>query len=409
MSSKFVRIISLLMVGGWTGLLVARGRFWDPPADRLRDPDESPGAPAVHIVVPARDEAPILGKTLPSLFAQRYSGPLAITLADDDSTDGTAARAHWISVDCGATKIFSVASVPPRPAGWAGKVWALASGVAAARAAGARPEYWLFTDADIRHDPTSVASLVATARADRRDLVSLMVQLRCTSGWERLMIPAFVFFFAKLYPFAWVADDERSTAAAAGGCVLVSDRMLRTIGGVECIASALIDDCALAAAVKSAGGRLRLELSSKAHSVRAYDSLDVIWQMIARSAYTQLRFSPLLLAGTVAGMIVLYALPPLTALAGALRRDKLLGLSGALAWTIMSALYLPVLRRYRQPAAAALLLPLAAMVYSIITVDSARRHAAGRGGAWKGRLQDASSAPNARMHQENVPAAGLPS
>jgi hopene-associated glycosyltransferase HpnB len=388
MSSTFARIVSLLMVGGWTGLLVARGRFWDPPADCLRDPDES-AAPEVHIVVPARNEAPIIGETLPTLFLQRYAGRLGITLADDNSEDGTAARAHWLATEWGSTKNFSVAAVPPCPPGWAGKVWALAAGVAAARAAGAQPEYWLFTDADICHDPVSVASLVATARADRRDLVSLMVQLRCTSGWERIMMPAFVFFFAKLYPFAWVADDAHRTAAAAGGCVLVSDRMLRAIGGLERIANALIDDCALAAAVKAAGGRLRLELSSKAHSIRAYDSLGVIWQMIARSAYTQLRFSPVLLVGTLAGMIVLYGLPPVATIAGAVRRDKVLGLGGALAWSIMSALYLPVLRRYRQPVGAALLLPFTAMLYSLITVDSARRHAIGRGGAWKGRLQSA--------------------
>ena len=374
------------MVGGWTGLLVARGRFWDPPVDRLRDPDESADAPAVHIVVPARNEALLIDKTLPTLFGQHYGGPLAITLADDNSTDGTAARAHWLATNYGSTEIFSVTAVPPRPANWAGKVWALASGVAAARTSGAHPEYWLFTDADISHDPTSVASLVATARGDRRDLVSLMVQLRCESTWERLMIPAFVFFFAKLYPFAWVADDAHTTAAAAGGCLLVSDRMLRAVGGLERIADALIDDCALAAAVKAEGGRLRLELSSKARSIRAYDSLGVIWQMIARSAYTQLRYSPALLAGTVAGMILLYALPPLTTLAGAVRRDKLLGVSGALAWSIMSALYLPVLRRYRQPAAAAVLLPFAALIYSLITVDSARQHAVGQGGAWKGRV-----------------------
>jgi hopene-associated glycosyltransferase HpnB len=404
MSSMLVRLISLLMVGGWTGLLVARGRFWDPPADRLRDPDESASAPEVHIVVPARNEAPVIDDTLPTLFAQRYAGPLAITLADDNSTDGTAARAHWIATNCGGTKIFSVATVPPRPADWAGKVWALAAGVAAARASGARPEYWLFTDADISHDPVSVASLVATARADGRDLVSLMVQLRCESAWERVMIPAFVFFFAKLYPFAWVADDAHSTAAAAGGCVLISDRMLRAIGGLERIANALIDDCALAAAVKSEGGRLRLELTSKARSVRAYDSLGVIWQMIARSAYTQLRLSPALLAGTVAGMVVLYALPPVTAIAGAVRRDKVLGLSGALAWAIMSALYLPVLRRYRQPPAAAVLLPFAALVYSLITVDSARRHAIGQGGAWKGRVSNVADDAGAHALADRSPA-----
>jgi hopene-associated glycosyltransferase HpnB len=386
MSAKLVRIISLLIVASWTGLLVARGRFWDPPVDRLRPPDETTTAPPVHIVIPARDEAAVLPSTLPTLFAQRYTGPLGITLADDGSSDGTAARAHWLAAEGGASKRFSVTSVPPRPAGWAGKTWAMAAGVAAARGGGARPDYWLFTDADIAHDPTLVASLVATARADRRDLVSLLVQLRCTTRWERLLIPAFVFFFAKLYPFAWVADDRRACAAAAGGCVLVSDRLLQAIGGIDAIADALIDDCSLAGAVKARGGRLRLELSTRAHSVRAYDSLAPIWQMVARSAYTQLRESPLLLAGTVIGMLLLYVFPPIATLAGLVRGDRRLAITGGTAWAIMSAAYLPVLRRYYQPAVAAPCLPLAAALYTLMTIDSARLHWQGRGGAWKGRV-----------------------
>ncbi len=340
------------------------------------------------MIVPARNEAAVLPATLPALLAQRYAGALRVTLVDDDSDDGTAARAHWLATECGAANMFCVTAVPPRPPGWAGKVWAMAAGVAAARRSGARPAYWLFTDADIAHDPDVVAALVATARADQRDVVSLMVQLRCVSGWERLLIPAFVFFFAKLYPFGWVADDRRATAAAAGGCVLISDRMLRAIGGFERIAGALIDDCSLAAAVKADGGRLRLELTSRARSVRAYDSLDAIWQMVARSAYTQLRESPLLLTGTVAAMVLLYMLPPLAAVAGLLRRDRSLTAGGAAAWSVMSAMYVPMLRRYDQPIAAAPLLPLAAALYTAMTLDSARRHWAGRGGAWKGRVRD---------------------
>ncbi len=386
MSSKLVRIISLLIVGGWTGLLVARGRFWDPPLDRLCEPAHGT-APAVHVIVPARNEAEILPETLPTLLAQRYAGPLAITLADDHSSDGTAARAHWLATEAGAVAIpFSVTSVSARPPGWAGKVWALASGVAAARRTGAQPEYWLFTDADIAHDSTVVARLVATARADRRDLVSLMVQLHCASGWERLLIPAFVFFFAKLYPFAWVADDRRKTAAAAGGCVLISDTMLRAIGGVERIAGALIDDCSLATAVKEAGGRLRLELSSHARSVRSYDSLESIWEMIRRSAYTQLSLSPTILAATVGGMVLLYLVPPVLTVAGAVRRDAVLGLGGVAAWSMLSAAYMPILRRYGQSRAAAPALPLAALLYTGMTIDSALRHWRGRGGAWKGRV-----------------------
>ncbi len=374
------------MIGTWTGLLVARGRFWDPPVDRLSRPVERTDSPDVAIVVPARDEAPILASTLPTLFAQRYAGAVRIVLADDNSTDSTGARAHWLATEAGASARFAVASVPPRPAGWAGKVWALAAGVDAVRRGGTTPAYWLFTDADIAHEPDVLAALVATARTDRRDVVSLMVQLRCASSWEQLLIPAFVFFFAKLYPFAWAADDRRATAAAAGGCVLITDEMLRRIGGLERIAGALIDDCALAQAVKSSGGRLRLELSTRSRSVRPYDTLESIWQMVARSAYTQLQRSPVLLAGTVAGMFVLYALPPLAAFGGIARRRPLLGASGLTAWALMSIAYQPILRRYRQPPLAAALLPFAAALYTLMTVDSAVRHWRGQGGAWKGRL-----------------------
>jgi hopene-associated glycosyltransferase HpnB len=388
MLSKLVRITSLLAVGGWTGLLVARGRFWDPPADRLCAPDDR-DAPSVHAIVPARNEAAILAQTLPTLFGQRYRGPLRVTLADDDSTDGTAARAHWLATEYGATKFFSVTAVSGRPAGWAGKVWAMAQGVAAARSSGDAPDYWLFTDADIAHDPDIVAALVATARTDARDVVSLMVRLRCETRWERLLVPAFVFFFAKLYPFAWVADDRRRTAAAAGGCVLIADRMLRRIGGVERIAGALIDDCALASAVKSEGGRLRLELTSKARSVRPYESLDAVWQMVARSAYTQLDESPAMLAGTVAGMLLLYAVPPIAFATGVVRRDRSIALCGGAAWSIMSAMYVPLVRRYGLPRMSTLLLPVAAVLYTLMTVDSALRHWRGRGGAWKGRVRDA--------------------
>ncbi len=330
----------------------------------------------------------MLPLTLPTLLAQRYRGRLDIMLADDHSDDGTADLARRLAGAKGEPSGFAVTAVPARPSGWVGKTWAMSAGVAAARAGGAHPEYWLFTDADIAHDPDVVAALVATAQHDRRDLVSLMVTLHCRGRWERFLIPAFVFFFAKLYPFAWVADDRHATAAAAGGCILISDRMLRAVGGIERIAGALIDDCSLAHAVKSAGGRLHLELSTRARSVRRYDSLDSIWLMVARSAYTQLRESPALLAGTVAGLAFLYALPPVAAIGGAARRDPALALGGATAWAIMSAMYLPILRRYGQPPAAAALLPLAATLYALMTVDSARRHWQGRGGAWKGRVHD---------------------
>lgn len=375
-------------------MLVARGRFWDPPVDRLSAAADCTDNPDVAIIVPARNEAPILAATLPTLFAQQYAGNIALMLADDGSSDGTAARAHWLATEAGANHRFNVVSVPPRPAGWAGKVWAMAAAVGAVRKSGKTPAYWLFTDADIAHDPDVVSALVATARADRRDLVSLMVQLHCKSRWERLLIPAFVFFFAKLYPFAWVADDRRQTAAAAGGCLLISDEMLGRIGGFERISGALIDDCSLAAAVKGDGGRLRLELTTRARSVRPYVTLGELWLMVARSADTQLGHSPLVLAGTVAGMLLLYVLPPLTTVAGIARGNALLGASGALAWVLMSVAYIPLLRRYGQSLRAAPTLPLAAALYTLMTIDSALRYRRGRGGAWKGRLQAPPAAPN---------------
>jgi hopene-associated glycosyltransferase HpnB len=332
----------------------------------------------VHAVVPARNEADVLPRTLRALAAQRYPGRFAITLVDDRSDDGTgdAARAvTGVGVIEGAT----------RPAGWTGKMWALEQGVRAARAAGAAPRYWWFTDADVEHAPETLARLVATAEAERRDLVSLMVALHCESVVERLLIPAFVFFFAKLYPFTWVADPENPTAAAAGGCVLLTSDALARIGGIARIRGELIDDCALAAAVKSTGGNIRLELSSSSRSIRPYENFGTVWSMVARSAYTQLGHSPWMLAGTVAGMTFLYLVPPVATTLGLARRKYGLALGGAVAWTLLSAAYVPMLRRYRVTPLAAPLLPLAALLYTGMTVDSAIRHLAGRGGAWKGR------------------------
>jgi len=366
-------------------LILARGFFWDARGDRLRAPDGVPRpAPDVHAVVPARNEADVVPRTLRALAAQHYPGRFAITLVDDRSDDGTgdAARAvAGVNVIAGAT----------RPPGWTGKMWALEQGVRAARAVDAAPAYWWFTDADVEHAPDTLARLVATAEAERRDLVSLMVALHCESPIERLLIPAFVFFFAKLYPFRWVADPENPTAAAAGGCVLLANDALARIGGIARIRGELIDDCALAAAVKSTGGNIRLELSSSSRSIRPYENFGTIWSMVARSAYTQLRYSPRMLAGTVLGMAFLYLVPPAATIAGVARRRSDLALGGALAWTLLSAAYVPMLRRYRVTPFAAPLLPLAALLYTSMTVDSALRHALGRGGAWKGRTFTPSS------------------
>ncbi len=369
----------------WIGLAVARGRFWDASADGLREPAPGEPAPDVHAVVPARNEGDVVARTLSSLLAQEYPGRFAITLVDDRSDDGTGALARGVIALDGGRRSARVVEGGPRPAGWTGKVWALAEGVAAARASGPAPAYWWFSDADVEHDPDTLARLVATAQRDDRALVSQMVALHCESRAERLLIPAFVFFFRMLYPFAWVNDDRRATAAAAGGCVLLSDDALVRIGGTERIAGELIDDCALASAVKASGGGLWLGLATRSRSVRPYRSFGTIWAMVARTAYTQLRYSPPLLAGTVAGMLLLYYVPLAATFAGARRRRADLALPGVLAWGIMTLAYAPTLRRYGVPARNALALPVAALLYTAMTVDSARGHARGRGGAWKGR------------------------
>ncbi|HTD34748.1 MAG TPA: glycosyltransferase [Candidatus Elarobacter sp.] len=382
---KELKIAAWVAAGVWAGLLVARGRFWDASADRLRPADPDGPAPPVHAIVPARNEADVIERTLSSLLAQDYPGPFAITVVDDRSEDGTGDLARTTVAAARARHDATVVEACPRPDGWTGKVWALAEGVASARAAGAAPAYWWFSDADVEHDPDTLARLVATAVREDRALVSQMVALHCASPWERLLIPAFVFFFRMLYPFAWVNDDRRETAAAAGGCVLLRDGALRRIGGVQRIKGELIDDCALAAVVKRDGGGLWLGLTTRSRSVRPYRSFETIWSMVSRTAYTQLRYSPLLLAGTVTGMLLLYYVPVAAAFAGARRRRPDVALPGAVAWIIMAAAYAPTLRLYRVRPRNAFALPFAALLYTAMTVDSARRHRTGRGGAWKGR------------------------
>jgi hopene-associated glycosyltransferase HpnB len=369
----------------WIGMVVARGQFWDARADRLADAASGGDTPDVHAVVPARNEGDVIGRTVASVIAQRYPGRFALTVVDDRSDDNTAAEVAAAVARAGAEARVSVHQARPRPEGWSGKVWALAEGVAAARAAGARPAYWWFTDADVEHADDTLARLVATARSERRDLVSLMVELHCAQPWEALLIPAFVFFFRLLYPFAWVNDPLRATAGAAGGCVLLDDALLTRIGGIARISGELIDDCSLATAVASEGGRLWLGLTSRSRSVRPYMGLAPIWSMVSRTAYTQLRYSPLLLAGTVAGMLLLYVAPVAAVALGVARRRPAIALAGIVAWGVMSAAYAPTVRLYRQPLWRALTLPLAGVLYTAMTVDSALRHWRGKGGTWKGR------------------------
>lgn len=365
-------VVAGVSLAAWLYLVLGHGGYWlmRPELPRGSEPAEWP---SVVAVVPARDEAAILPETLPSLLRQDYPGAFRVVLVDDASTDGTADVAKALAEDAGADLTVVAGDGPPP--GWTGKVAALARGVANA----GEPQFLLFTDADIRHPADSVRRLVRAAAA--RDMVSLMARLRTDSGWERAIVPAFVYLFAQLYPFARVNRPGR-TAAAAGGCVLVRRTTLENAGGLAGIANALIDDVALATLVKRAGGRIWLGLSTEVMSLRPYPRLRDLWDMVARSAYTQLRYSPFLLAGTVVGLALGYAVPPVVTVVGA---GTLAGWLALAAWVLLAGSYLPMLRAYRLPAWWAPLLPGIAVLYAGMTVDSALRHVRGRGGAWKGR------------------------
>ena len=283
---------------------------------------------------------------------------------------------------------FSLLRAPALPPGWTGKLWALEQGV---RQVGAESRYLWFSDADITQPPQALRALVAKAEHERRDLVSLMVALRCEDFWEALLIPPFIYFFQKLYPFSWVNDPARRMAAAAGGCVLLRSEALAKSGGLAALSDALIDDCTLATRIKEASGDgsrgIWLGLAETARSIRPYGGLGAIWNMVARTAYTQLHHQPLLLIGTLLGMMLTYFAAPIILLSHPWHQDGLAALTGAAAWLAMSLSFLPVLRLYGQGVWLAPLLPLAAALYSAMTVDSAWRHWRGRGGNWKGRIQ----------------------
>jgi hopene-associated glycosyltransferase HpnB len=332
-------------------------------------------APTVAIVVPARDEAGLILATLRSLLTQDYPGRYRVVLVDDGSADGTGAMARALD-----DPRLTVLDGTPPPAGWSGKLWAVAQGINEAFGTTDDAELLLLTDADIVHDPRHLSALVARAEQDGLDLVSEMVALACDSLAERALVPAFVYFFQLLYPFAWVNDPLCATAAAAGGTILVRRRALARVGGIAAVRGALIDDVALAQAVKR-GGRIWLGHSDLARSVRPYPDFAAIWHLVARTAYVQLRTSPLLLVATVLGMALTFMVPPAAALFG----HGLARVFGVLAWGGMAWSYLPTLSRFGRSPAWAVMLPAVAVFYMTATIGSAVDHHRGRGVRWKQR------------------------
>ncbi len=384
-----VTVVAALSLAAWLWLLFVRGFFWRTDV-RLPAREEPDVWPSVCVVVPARDEAAVLPASLPSLLAQDYPGRAEVFLIDDGSTDGTGELACELARRHEGLPL-TVASPGEPPDGWTGKLWAVRHGIGLARAR--EPEYLLLTDADIAHAPDSLRGLVSAAGTGGFDVVSQMARLRVESVWERLVVPAFVYFFAQLYPFRWIGGGRAGggrkkatrTAAAAGGCVLLRADAAERAHIPDAIRHAVIDDVALARAVKGTGGRVWLGLAERVDSVRPYPRLRDLWRMVSRSAYAQLRHNPLVLAATVLGLALVYLVPPSALLVGLAAGQGATAVLGAAAWLVMAGTYLPMLRYYRQPLWLAPLLPFTAFLYLLMTVDSAVQHYRGRGAAWKGR------------------------
>jgi len=375
-------LIASMVLAIWAYLIAGRGGFWRTAERDGETPARSGPWPRVAAVIPARDEAECVGETITSLLRQDYPGPFTAILVDDQSRDGTAAAARDAAARIGAGERLTVLPGMPLPTGWTGKLWAQAQGVDRAQSAALAPDYLLLTDADIAYRPDALTNLVARAEAEGLVLASVMAKLRCQSFAERLFVPAFIFFFQMLYPFAWANDPRRGTAAAAGGCMLVRREALRKAGGLGAIRTALIDDCALAKLLKQ-HGPISITLTERVESIRAYPAVADIRRMVSRSAYAQLNYSPLYLAGTIVGLALTYLAPVgLTLFAGGLPQ-----FIGLFTWLLMAFAFRRTLRFYGRSILWAPLLPAIAAMYMAFTVDSAYQHARGRGGMWKGRAQ----------------------
>ncbi|KAA5606568.1 glycosyltransferase [Roseospira marina] len=376
--------IALVAVAVWLGLLFGRGGFW-----RADQKLESAGithteADPVIAVIPARDEVYTIGRAVKSLLRQDYPGPLTVVVVDDNSGDGTAEAARAVAERPDEKACLHVIQGKALPPGWSGKMWAVHQGLKHARAVAPDARYVLLTDAEIEHNPGNLSRLMARAVRETRVLVSLMVRLRCVSAWEKILIPAFVFFFQKLYPFPRVNDPSSPVAGAAGGCMLVRLDALDAAGGIEAIRSELIDDCALARKIKKQGS-IWLGLATRTRSLRRYEDQGEIWRIVTRTAFTQLGYSAVYLMLMILFMILAYLWPPVAVVWGVLAGDWLAAGFGLVGWLMMAVAYWPTLKVYHMPMWRSLTLPLAALLYGGMTLDSARRHWMGHGRVWKGR------------------------
>jgi len=376
-------ILAGISLAIWTGLTFFRAAFWQVRASDGDAVGQEPLSrwPRVVAVVPARNEAETIERCVESLVRQDYAGELQLMVVDDHSEDGTGALASIAAQSAGKVARATILQAEDVQVGWTGKLWALHRGIS--NAAPSQPEYYWFTDADIVHSPDTLRRLVAKAESQRLDLASLMVLLQAKTIPEKLLIPAFLYFFLMLYPPKWIADRNVRTAGAAGGCILLRREILERIGGISAIRAEVIDDCALAGAVKRSGGSIWMGLTENSVSLRSYTTFGEIRDLIARTAFTQLRYSSLLLVGTIAGMLLTYVAPVIFSF----HTQPLIWRMSLAAWALMTLTYLPTVRFYRLSPLWAPLLPLAAIFYSYATCFSAVRYRMGRGGQWKGRAQ----------------------
>jgi len=374
-------VLSFATLFVWLVLVFFWGKFWqiwESDADRQSSP-APPTWPSVAAVIPARNEAASIAQVVAALAKLEYPGEFFILIVDDHSEDGTAELARQAAADSGASARVQILSAPPLAPGWTGKLWALNSGVSVAAAA--NPDLLWFTDADIAHSPETLRRLVSRAQQNKLDLTSLMVLLESRTLAERLLIPAFLYFFLLLYPPYWIATPRAKTAGAAGGCILLRHSALERIGGLAAIRNELIDDCSLARAVKRSGGKIWMGLTRASRSLRSYSGFVEIRDMIARTAFTQLRYSALRLLGTLAGLVLTFVAPVVLSFASNAR----IWLPALLAWCLMTASFLCTVTYYRLSPIWSPLLPLSALFYSYATLLSAIRYWLGRGAQWKGR------------------------